>query len=78
MSGSLGSINLDSSYDRWKLSNADDETKDSRLKCCECSESIYPEEYYYDIEGSVYCEEHAKEWLESFKKTASHEDCYGI
>lgn len=63
-------------YDKWKLSNADDECRTSKLKCCECMESIYPDEDYYDINGDLYCELHAKEWLDSHKKTASYEECY--
>lgn len=72
----LGSPALDAAYDRWKTTPP--EEPETHFKCERCGLELYPGDDYFDCEGGVLCEECSKEWLESFKKTVSHEDCYGI
>lgn len=74
---SLGSPSLDAALDRYLTTPPEDYEQESNLKCCECGNDIYPGEEYYDFDGDIFCEDHAKEWLEEHKKYAEYEDCYG-
>lgn len=75
MIGSLGSPALDAAYDRWKTTPP--EEPDSKLKCTECKNFIYPGEFIYRLDDEVYCSECAKEWLEKYSEEATEEMCYG-
>ena len=63
------------SYDIWKTTPP--EPKESNCTCNVCKEVLYPEDDYYDIEGEVYCEECASEWLEQFRCTVTDEMAFG-
>lgn len=71
MIGSLGSPALDAAYDRWKTTPP--EPEESKYKCIECECDLYPGDDAYELDGYVYCEDHAKEWFESHKFTIPDE-----
>ena len=50
---------------------------DSKCKCSECGEVLYPGEFIYDIEGSTYCRRCALEWITQFESEVTEEQAYG-
>ena len=61
-------------YDVWKTTPP--EPKESKCKCYLCKNELYPDEFYYNIEGGIYCEECASAWLEEQKVIISEDMCY--
>lgn len=74
---SLGSPALDRAYDVWKTTPPEDDMRTSRVTCSVCGECIYPDEEYYDFEGEIFCKYHGEEHFQTYKQTATYEDCYG-
>jgi len=62
-------------YDDWKTSPP--EPRESAFKCTCCGESLYPGDFYWDIEGEHYCTECAEEWFSDQKTVVTEEQFYG-
>ena len=52
------------------------EPNESYVKCVDCGCDIHEGEEAYNIWGDIYCEEHAKEWLEQQKFVVTWEEAY--
>ena len=63
--------------DRYLTTPPEDELPESRIKCCECGEELYPGDYVYKIEGDYLCEDHAEEWLKSQRIEIDEEMAFG-
>ena len=61
--------------DRWLTTPPDD--VESKCKCSECGEQLFPDDEYYFLDGSVYCPGCAEEWLDQQKNTVSENMAYG-
>ena len=46
---------------------AEPEDRNSKCSCAECGTGLYPDDPYYTIDGDIYCEDCAREWLDSVK-----------
>ena len=55
----------------------DYKSMDSKVKCTECDETLYPGEFIYGIEDMTLCRKCALEWLESFETEVTEEQAYG-
>lgn len=71
---SLASIDEDAALDRYLTTEP--EQRESKCKCIECGIECYPGEYVYELEGDIYCEEHARDWLENQKIHVDYDMAY--
>lgn len=63
------------SYDIWKTTPPERET--SKCICCACKEELYPDEEYWELDGEIYCESCADNWLSSQRSWVTEEMAYG-
>ena len=63
------------SLDKWLTTPPDD--GESKVHCSECGEDLYPGEKVYILDGSMYCRDCAKEWLNQFEHEITEEEAYG-
>ncbi len=49
----------------------------SKCKCYACREELQPDDEYYELDGDIYCEFCAKEWLEGHKNWVTESMAYG-
>lgn len=71
---SLGSIDMDAALDRYLTTEP--EQRESKCKCVECGVELFPDEDAYELEGDIYCEEHAREWLENQRVSVTYDMAY--
>ena len=65
---------LDSpAYDAWKTTPP--EPKESKLQCSECDLALYPDDVCYEIDGDIFCEDCANEWLNCQKLLVTEDMC---
>ena len=56
-------------YDDWKLNPPED--AETKCKCSFCSEPLYCDDEYWELDGEIFCEECATAWLEEHKHWVS-------
>lgn len=61
-------------YDKWRTTPP--EEKPSKLVCSGCDSYIYPYEKVYRLDGGVFCEDCAEEWLSNQYELATEEECF--
>lgn len=59
-------------YDKWKTKvPEDDDKRTTKIECCICHEPLYEGDEYYELEGDIYCEVCAENWLSCQKNWVS-------
>ena len=57
-------------YDDWKL-NPPEDIAETKCKCSFCKEPLYYDDEYWELDGEIFCEECAEEWLSEHKHWVS-------
>ena len=63
-------------YDKWKITPPE-RRRSSKCICCICKEELFPDEEYYELEGDIYCEDCADNWLKQQRNWVTEDMAYG-